>query len=55
MMVTYVRGAFKDVHGALEFDPAVPRRSSVEATIDARNVWTGQPQRDFLASAESMS
>ncbi len=24
MMVTYVRGAFKNVHGSLTFDPAMP-------------------------------
>jgi len=27
MMVTYVRGHFKDVHGSLEFDPGSPRNS----------------------------
>jgi polyisoprenoid-binding protein YceI len=46
MMVTWVRGAFKNVHGTLEFDPEHPRLSSVEATIDAAGIWTGQPQRD---------
>lgn len=46
MMVTYVRGAFKNVHGTLEFDPESPRLSSVEATIEAAGIWTGQPQRD---------
>jgi polyisoprenoid-binding protein YceI len=53
MMVTYVRGAFKNVHGALEFDPENPRLSSVQATIDATGIWTGQPQRDVhLRSAD---
>jgi len=46
MMVTYVRGAFKNVHGTLEFDPESPRLSSVQATIEAAGIWTGQPQRD---------
>ena len=46
MMVTYVRGAFKNVHGTLEFDPESPRLSSVQATIDVAGIWTGQPQRD---------
>jgi polyisoprenoid-binding protein YceI len=46
MMVTWVRGHFKDIHGTLEFDPANPRASSVEATIDARGIWTGEPDRD---------
>jgi polyisoprenoid-binding protein YceI len=46
MMVTYVRGAFKNVHGTLEFDPESPRLSSVQATIEASGIWTGEPQRD---------
>ena len=46
MMVTYVRGAFKNVHGTLEFDPGSRRLSSVQATIDATGIWTGEPQRD---------
>ncbi len=53
MMVTYVRGAFKNVHGSLDFDPENPRLSSVEATIDASGLWTGEPQRDaHLRSAD---
>jgi polyisoprenoid-binding protein YceI len=53
MMVTYVRGAFKDVHGTLEFDSANPRLSSVEVTLDARGIWTGEPERDaHLRSAD---
>jgi polyisoprenoid-binding protein YceI len=46
MMVTHVRGAFKNVHGTLDFDPENPRLSSVEVTIDATGIWTGEPQRD---------
>jgi polyisoprenoid-binding protein YceI len=46
MMVTYVRGHFKDVHGSLKFDPANPGNSSVEVIIDARKIWTGEPARD---------
>ena len=30
MMVTYVRGYFKNIHGTLFFDPANPRAASVE-------------------------
>src|SRR5215471_2775821 len=37
MMVTWVRGHLKDVHGSLEFDPENPATLSVQATIDARN------------------
>ena len=46
MMVTYVRGHFKDIHGTLDFDPADPSTLSFEAEIDARKLWTGEPERD---------
>lgn len=53
MMVTWVRGHFKRVQGVLEFDPADPARSSVEATINAKEIWTGEPERDaHLRSAD---
>ncbi len=53
MMVTYVRGHFKDVHGSLEFDPENPRDSSFEVKIDAQNIWTGVKERDdHLRSAD---
>src|SRR5690349_12028172 len=53
MMVTTVRGHFKDIHGTLDFDPAKPSEASVEATIDARGIWTGEPDRDaHLKSAD---
>ena len=53
MMVTYVRGHFKNVHGRLNFDPASPRNSSVEVEIDTRGLWTGEPDRDaHLRSAD---
>jgi len=46
MMVTYVRGHFKNVHGFLEFDPESPAASRVEAVIETRGLWTGEPDRD---------
>jgi polyisoprenoid-binding protein YceI len=53
MMVTCVRGSFKDVHGTLDFDPANPEAASVEATIDATGLWSGEPARDaHLKSAD---
>src|SRR5947208_12040636 len=53
MMVTYVRGHFKDVHGTLDFNLEEPGNSSVEVTIDARKIWTGEPARDaHLRSAD---
>jgi len=53
MMVTHVRGHFKNVHGTLFFDPANPRSASVEVTIDAAGIWTGEADRDaHLKSAD---
>ena len=53
MMVTHVRGHFKNVHGALVFDPRHPEASRVEATIDTRVLWSGEPDRDaHLRSAD---
>lgn len=46
MMVTDVRGHFKNVRGELDFDDHDPARGSVEVTIDARTLWTGEPERD---------
>ena len=46
MMVSWVRGHFKDVHGSLEFDPDNPSQLSIETTLEAHKLWTGEPQRD---------
>jgi polyisoprenoid-binding protein YceI len=46
MMVCWVRGHFKDVHGWVEFDPNNPGGLSLEATIQAPKLWTGETQRD---------
>jgi polyisoprenoid-binding protein YceI len=53
MMVTIVRGHFKDVHGVLEMDAERAVGATVDVTIDARKIWTGEPQRDaHLRSAD---
>ena len=53
MMVSFVRGHFKSVHGTLDFDAENPSETSVEATIDARGLWSGEPDRDaHLRSAD---
>jgi polyisoprenoid-binding protein YceI len=53
MMVTDVRGHFKNVHGTLSFDEADPCAGAVEVRIDARTLWTGEPERDaHLRSAD---
>lgn len=46
MMVTHVRGHFKNVEGVLEFDSDKPRELSVEVTIDATGIWSGDAERD---------
>ncbi len=46
MMVTYVRGHFKNVKGTLVFDERDPGQGSVEAVIDVRGLWTGERDRD---------
>ena len=53
MMVSWVRGHFKDIHGTLDLDPENPLEASAEVTIDARKLWTGEPDRDkHLKSAD---
>jgi polyisoprenoid-binding protein YceI len=53
MMVTWVRGHFKNVKGTMEFDLDDPGRASVNVVIDADQLWTGEPARDtHLKSAD---
>jgi polyisoprenoid-binding protein YceI len=53
MMVTWVRGHFKNVRGSMDFDPDDPARSSVSVVIDVNELWTGEPDRDtHLKSAD---
>ena len=46
MMVSNIRGHFKNVHGTLKFNPENPQDSSVEVTIDAKGIWSGESERD---------
>jgi polyisoprenoid-binding protein YceI len=46
MMVTWVRGAFKNVHGRVLFDLDDCMATSFDGVIDASAVWTGEPDRD---------
>jgi polyisoprenoid-binding protein YceI len=53
MMVTWVRGLFKDIHGRLDFDLDSPLDATFEGEIDATKIWTGEPARDaHLRSAD---
>ena len=55
MMVTNVRGAFKNVQGTLDFDPENPRLSAVRAMIDATGIWTGEPHAMLISGALTSS
>jgi polyisoprenoid-binding protein YceI len=47
MMVSNMRGLFKNVHGSIDFDPDKPSdASAVEATINSASIWTGDDARD---------
>ncbi len=46
MMVTIVRGYFKNIGGMLKFDLADPASSSVEVTLDAASFSTEEKERD---------
>jgi polyisoprenoid-binding protein YceI len=53
MMVTWVRGLFKDIHGRLELDFDRCVDATFEGVIDAAGLWTGEPDRDaHLRSAD---
>jgi polyisoprenoid-binding protein YceI len=53
MMVTWVRGLFKDIHGRLELDWDRWLEATFEGEIDAAGIWTGEPERDeHLRSAD---
>jgi polyisoprenoid-binding protein YceI len=53
MMVTWVHGLFKDVHGRLNLDWADPLTASFSGEIDAAKLWTGEAERDaHLRSAD---
>jgi polyisoprenoid-binding protein YceI len=46
MMITFVRGHFKNIAGTLEFDPAHPEAARAEVSFGAGSLWTGEPERD---------
>ena len=46
MMITSVRGHFKNIGGTLDFDPEHPERAAAAVTFDAATLWSGQPERD---------
>src|SRR5260370_30892050 len=53
MMVSWVRGLFKDIHGRLELDWDNCLSARFEGEIAAAGLWTGEPNRDaHLRSAD---
>ena len=46
MMISSVKGVFREVAGAITIDEAAPERSHVEATINTASVDTGVGMRD---------
>lgn len=53
MMISNVRGGFRKVTGTILYDPENLSASSVDATIDAASINTGDEQRDgHLKSAD---
>jgi polyisoprenoid-binding protein YceI len=53
MMVSWVRGLFKDIHGNLKLDFDRCTDATFEGEIDATGIWTGEPNRDaHLRSAD---
>jgi polyisoprenoid-binding protein YceI len=53
MMITWVRGLFKDIHGRLELDWDRCLDATFVGEIDAAGIWTGEPARDeHLRSAD---
>jgi polyisoprenoid-binding protein YceI len=53
MMVTWVRGLFKDVRGSVDFDPERRMDTTFEGRMDATRLWTGEETRDaHLRSAD---
>jgi polyisoprenoid-binding protein YceI len=53
MMVTWVRGLFKDVRGFVDFDPERLLDTTFEGRMEAAKLYTGEPTRDaHLRSAD---
>jgi polyisoprenoid-binding protein YceI len=53
MMVTWVRGLFKDIRGSVDWDRESFERTTFEGRMDAARIWTGEQARDeHLRSAD---
>lgn len=53
MMITWVRGWYKNLHGSFQWDPARPSEGSIEIEIPAADFTTEEAERDaHLRSAD---
>lgn len=53
LMITNVRGEFQKLEGTVNYDPAKPEASTIEATIDVASINTRDEKRDgHLKSAD---
>lgn len=53
MMITNVRGQFQAVEGTVEFDPAQPGATRIEASLEVASIHTREEKRDaHLKSAD---
>jgi polyisoprenoid-binding protein YceI len=53
MMVTWVRGLFKDIRGSVDWDRESFERTTFEGRMDAARIWTGEQACDeHLRSAD---
>src|SRR6266536_1460540 len=48
MMVTWVRGLFKDIHGSIQLDWDRPLDTTFQGEIDATKIWAGEQDRGTL-------
>jgi len=55
MMVTWVRGLFKGIHGTVDFEWDQPLDASFKGVIDARKSWTGEPPETPISEALTSS
>ncbi len=46
MMITWVRGHLAKLTGTIDFDSQNPAQGSIDVTMDAKSIWTGDDARD---------
>jgi len=51
MMITDVRGHFKNLKGILEFDADHPERAWTEVSVEAATLWSGEPEQSRIRAS----